>query len=84
MREDLQAVIEGSKLNSADKQLWEEALVLLNDDQAKVFVDYIEDDPDKLEFLTNNLRMKKEAIANDDGEMLDQILATEEEALNIL
>ena len=81
MEEKIKSLVEHSELPDEDKHLWDEFLDLTDEKQQEVLVDFLEDDEDKLLFLTDNLKMKREALESGDPQLIDKILDQEEEAL---
>ncbi len=61
--------------------MWEEFLDMTDDTQKEVLVDFLEDDEDRLLFLTNNIKTKREMLEKDDPELMNKILDSEREAL---
>ena len=73
----LQHIIDNSALSVADKDLWLRAMELLDEEQAETIVDVVQDDPQELEDLTRNLKMKQDAFARGDEPLMGQILEEE-------
>ena len=74
----LRASIDESGLPQKDKDLWFSILEKLEEKQIKIFEDFVDNDPEKLTFLTNNLKAKKEAFRKGDEGTLEKILQEEE------
>ncbi len=49
----------------------------MEEQQVKVFADFINNDQDKLAFLTNNIKSKRKAFENNNQDDLDKILSEE-------
>ena len=80
-KDTLQSFVHDSDISSEDKKFWEEAFEFINDDQAKILVDFIEDDEERLAFITENIRQKKEAFEKNDSTFLSNILEKEKSDL---
>ena len=79
---DLQQLVDASSLSQSDKDLWLHALEIMDDEQAQSVLDAIADDPQELEALTRNVKLKQVALASGDHALLDQILEDEVEDLS--
>jgi hypothetical protein len=80
----LQLFINDSRLPDPDKHFWEGVLVLLDDTQGELLFDFIENDEYRLGWLTENIKLKKEALAIKDVKLLDKILESEKQELSEL
>jgi hypothetical protein len=82
MTEDkIKQLVQGSELPEEDKVMWEEFLDMTNDNQKEVLVDFLEDDEDRLLFLTDNIKTKKEYLESGDPQLMNKILDSERETL---
>ncbi len=82
MTEDkIKQLVQGSDLPDEDKVMWEEFLDITNDGQKEVLVDFLEDNEDRLMFLTDNIKMKKDYLDSGDPQLMNKILDAEREAL---
>jgi len=77
----LQQLVEGSNLPESDKDIWLITLEMMDDEQAQAILDSVADDPQELETLTRNMKMKQVAFANGDDALLSQVLEDEKEEL---
>ncbi|MEK7151120.1 MAG: hypothetical protein AAB784_00190 [Patescibacteria group bacterium] len=73
----LKAFVNDSTLPQEDKNLWFSILENLDEQQTRIFEDFINNDQDKLAFLTNNIKSKKKAFENNNQDDLDKILSEE-------
>lgn len=73
----LKAFVTDSALPQEDKDLWFSILENMEEQQVKVFADFINNDQDKLAFLTNNIKSKRKAFENNNQDDLDKILSEE-------
>ncbi len=78
MKSELEQFIKNSSLSDEDKNLWSLVLGKLNDEQAKIFSDFIEDKEENLHLITQNIKAKKEALEKGDEKMMEDILEQEE------
>ncbi|MEX1064056.1 MAG: hypothetical protein WED06_01825 [Candidatus Paceibacterota bacterium] len=78
MKSELEQYIKDSSLSEEDKGLWSSILEQLDDDQAKVFIDFINGKEENLQLLTHNIKAKKEALEKGDDKLLEKILKQEE------
>jgi hypothetical protein len=82
MTEDkIKQLVQESELPEEDKIMWDEFLDMTDDNQKEVLVDFLEDDEDRLLFLTDNIKTKKEYLEDGDPQLMDKILDAEREAL---
>ncbi len=79
----LQSFINASNLSDDDKALWD-ILKSLNKEETCVLNDFIEQNEERLAFLTNNLRMKQQFSKNADPALLEKMIKTTEEYLTKL
>ncbi len=77
-RDELQSVIQQSDLSDADKQMWGETMLLLDDAQCGIVADFIGTNPERLAFLTQNIADKQRAFAANDQGLFEKILKQEE------
>ena len=77
----IKQLVQGSELSEEDKEMWDEFLDMTNESQKEVLVDFLEDDEDRLLFLTDNIKTKREVLEGDDPELMNKILDSEREAL---
>lgn len=80
----LQSFISGSRLPDPDKSFWEGVLVLLDDDQGRLILDFIGNDEYRLGWLTENIKLKRDALASKDAGLLDKIFEDEKNELEKL
>ena len=73
----LKAFVSDSDLSQEDKDLWFSILENLEEQQVKIFEDFINNAQDKLAFLTNNIKSKRKAFENNNQDDLDKILSEE-------
>lgn len=74
----LKAFVSDSALPQEDKDLWFSILENLDVEQIKTLEDFVDNDPKKLVFLTNNLKAKREAFQSGDSAALEEVLKSEE------
>lgn len=79
---NLASVIQGSNLSESDKSLWNQAMAVLDDEQAQALLEMIGGEEEHLSWLTENIKMKKEAMTADDRELMRKIVADEKEKLS--
>ena len=82
MEDKIRSLVSHSDLPEEDKYLWDELLDLTDDNQKEILADFLEDDEDKLHFLTDNLKVKKDFLESGDPKLIDKILDQEGEALS--
>ena len=73
----LKAFITDSALTQGDKDLWFSILDNLDNEQIKIFEDFVDNGQERLLFLTNNLKAKKEAFQKGNEKDLEKILQEE-------
>ncbi len=73
----LKAFVSDSDLPQENKDLWFSILENLEEQQIKVFENFINNDQAKLAFLTNNIKSKRKAFENNNQDDLDKILSEE-------
>jgi len=71
-------------LSGDDKKVWDEALAVIDDDESQNLLDIFNEDADQLQWFTDNLKNKKEAILSGNKEEFNKILDEEREMLNKL
>ncbi|MBI3335509.1 MAG: hypothetical protein HY001_03360 [Candidatus Portnoybacteria bacterium] len=76
---ELKTFIQNSSLSDDDKNFWVEALKNAAPEVAISILSYFQDFPDKIQWATDMLKRKVEAIKSKDENAWNQIL-TEEEA----
>ncbi len=81
MEEKIKKLVDASDLPEEDKEMWGEFLDMTDDNQKEVLVDFLEDDEDRLIFLTDNIKTKKEYLEGGDPDLMNKILNSEREAL---
>ncbi|OGN00753.1 MAG: hypothetical protein A3I26_03170 [Candidatus Yanofskybacteria bacterium RIFCSPLOWO2_02_FULL_43_10] len=79
-----QSFIQESGLSGDDKKVWDEALAVIDDDESQNLLDIFNEDADQLQWFTDNLKNKKEAILSGNKEEFNKILDEEREMLNKL
>jgi len=77
----IKQLVQGSELPEEDKEMWGEFLDMTDENQKEILVDFLEDDEDRLIFLTNNIKTKKEYLEGGDPELMNKILNSEQETL---
>jgi hypothetical protein len=77
----LQRRIEDSELSEQDKGFWLKILETMDDEQAQMILDSVEDDEHELSALTRNIKLKQVAFATGDDMLLGQILEDEAEEI---
>ena len=78
--DELKNFIAGSGLAAEDQSLWDRIFTVMGGEDLFGLAEFIGQDKEKLEFLTNNLRQKMSALANLDQSAMERILE-EEKAL---
>ncbi|MCC6934846.1 MAG: hypothetical protein IT406_04130 [Candidatus Yanofskybacteria bacterium] len=78
---ELQRRIESSHLSAEDKDMWLHALEMMDDEQAQEILESLDGDERDLDDMTRNIKVKRIALAQGDGALLNQILASEEDAI---
>lgn len=71
-------------MSGDDKKVWDEALAVIDDDESQNLLDIFNEDADQLQWFTDNLKNKKEAILSGNKEEFNKILDEEREMLNKL
>ena len=61
-----------------DKNFWFEILAKLDQDQIKIFEDFIDGKEENLTELTENIKAKQKAIENLDDMAMEKIIASEQ------
>jgi len=77
----IKQLVQGSELPKEDKEMWDEFLDMTDESQKEILVDFLEDDEDRLVFLTDNIKTKREYLENGDPELMNKILDAEREVL---
>jgi len=77
----IKQLVQGSELPEEDKEMWDDFLDMTDESQKEVLVDFLEDDEDRLVFLTDNIKTKKEYLESGDPELMNKILDAEREVL---
>ncbi|MBI5420834.1 MAG: hypothetical protein HZA35_00790 [Parcubacteria group bacterium] len=83
-QEKLATLIDTLLQNEEDRELWNHTIPLLSDEDAQTISDVLNEDPSQLQFLTDNLKTKIEALKNGDDEAWDTIIEEETKHLESL
>lgn len=78
-KEQLTQIINTSNLTAEDKELWQQAIENLEEDDLQAILDILNEDPSQLSFLTGNLRTKVNALKSDDQNAWDLAVSEEEQ-----
>jgi hypothetical protein len=71
-------LVQDSSLSATDKEFWFSLLTILDQNQVKLFDDFVDGKEENLETLNKNIKSKTEAFAAGDKEMLEEILNIEQ------
>ena len=95
METDFVQYVRDSDLSPEDKETWEDVFDITTDDQLDIlseFLDVVDESEssenpeniksERLDVLTENLKLKQEALRNKDMNLVEQILEQEENYLN--
>ena len=83
-KQDLKDIISQAQLDDQDKELWNKFIEVNEEENLNDIVELLKNEPEKLEFLTDNLREKLDAFLNRDSDKLNDIVETEIEAIKDL
>jgi len=81
MVQDFLSFVHSSHLPEEDKQLWEEAVALMTPEALQEFTGLLDGSEEELKLLTENVKQKKQAILDDDIDLVQEILRQEEAAI---
>jgi len=81
MKQELKNIIEASNLSTEDKKMWDNFLQVATEVQIGIVYDFLKDNPAELEFMTNNLKEKIEAVSQKNQNKLEEIKRKEDEYL---
>ena len=81
MKEELKNIIERSNLNQEQKDLWFEVIEYFTEDQISALLEVLKENPQSLNFLTENLEKRKEVFRIKDEKLKEEILKEEKEYL---
>lgn len=84
MKNKLKNLIKKSKLNPKQKEIWYTLLEIISEDEITAISELLEEDPGRLDFLTENLLSKIEGFSQKDQNILDEVLRKEKEYLEKL
>lgn len=76
-QEKLKKLIEKSKLNQEQKELWYNFIDNVTEEEIAPILETLEENPEQLNFLTENLKSKIEVFQTKDKKLSDNILAEE-------
>ncbi len=83
-KQDLKDIISQAQLDDQDKELWNKFIEVNEEENLNDIVELLKNEPERLEFLTDNLREKLDAFLNRDSDKLNDIVETEIEAIKDL
>ena len=83
-KQDLKDIILQAQLDNQDKELWNKFIEVNEEENLNDIVELLKNEPERLEFLTDNLREKLDAFLNRDSDKLNDIVETEIEAIKDL
>lgn len=81
MEKRIKQLIQSSDLSEEDKEMWEDFLDMTDESQKEILADFLEDNEDRLLFLTDNIKMKKGTLEGGDPQLMNKILNAEREVL---
>lgn len=85
MKEELKQLISSSDLSDEAKEMWTKILDFISDKEARAFTDFIGTDNNqgqRLEYLTVNIKLKSEAFVGKDQQKFNKIFKDEGESLS--
>ncbi len=83
-KQDLKDIILQAQLDNQDKELWNKFIEVNEEENLNDIVELLKNEPERLEFLTDNLREKLDAFLNRDSDKLNDIVETEIETIKDL
>lgn len=83
-KQDLKDIILQAQLDDQDKELWNKFIEVNEEENLNDIVELLKNEPERLEFLTDNLREKLDAFLNRDSDKLNNIVETEIKAIKDL
>ena len=75
---ELETYITNSGLSEEDKNLWSRTYKMLNPEISGALMEFIDNKEENLNYLTENLKLKKEAIEKLDLSLIDKIIKQEQ------
>ena len=83
-KQDLKDIILQAQLDDQDKELWNKFIEVNEEENLNDIVELLKNEPERLEFLTDNLKGKLDAFLNRDSDKLNDIVETEIEVIKDL
>ncbi len=74
---ELESYILQSSLDQTDKDFWALVLPKLDEAQTKIMTDFIDNNEDNLNLITENIKAKKAAFESGDEKALEEIINQE-------
>lgn len=81
-KDDLAQFIGNSDLSHEDKQMWQDVLASLEGEYLDSLAEFVDNNPDNLIFITQNILKKKSAFASKDNAAIVEVLKEEKQFLS--